>query len=256
MSDSPGKRLASFREGLQLTQRAFAAELGFSGGRIASIETDVAAPSRAFLERIAERYRISADWLLHGQGEMLMEWAGPGFSAPRGERVEPADQSRPLAGDLTVTWKQDGRELSQEFAFVRRYDLSVSAGTGLEAVEGAETEMLAFSTAWLRSVGASADLSVLVRVRGDSMVPTVPDGALVLIHVADQDTARPGIFAIVREGQAFVKRITPLARSPSGRPTSVAILSDNPGYPPDVVEGSDMNNLRIVGRVRCVLWTL
>lgn len=71
MDDSVGKRLASFRKTLGMSQRVLASALGVSPGRIGSIETDAVEPSRSFLQKISERYQISADWLLHGRGEMV-----------------------------------------------------------------------------------------------------------------------------------------------------------------------------------------
>jgi phage repressor protein C with HTH and peptisase S24 domain len=48
----------------------------------------------------------------------------------------------------------------------------------------------------------------------------------------------------------------PVARNKDGRPSALVILSDNPAYPPESLSGPEMNSIRIVGRVRCVIATL
>lgn len=243
MGDSPGKRLASFRGSLGLNQRGFAASLGVSPGRIGSLETDVAPPSRAFLEKIADIYGVNADWLLHGVGDMLRA-PGAGLSGRHG-RVESVDLSRPDHGDL----KYQGIE----YAFARRMELSVSAGNGLVPVDELEAEGIAFPVSWLRRLRMSADLAILVSVRGDSMAPAIPDGALVLLHVAERSLSAAGIYAFNLDGASFVKRLVPQSSGADGRPGAVAIFSDNPAYPPIVLSGSELNRISIVGRVRAVI---
>ncbi|MDP2737520.1 MAG: S24 family peptidase [Pseudorhodobacter sp.] len=242
MSDSPGKRLAAFRKSLGMSQRAFAASLGTSQARVGSMETDSAEISRAFLRKISERYRVSADWLLHGAGEMLLTEM-PGF-AGRSRRIEPAEPGKPLSGDFRF----DG----EDFAMITRMDLSVSAGSGLIPIDGGQSEALAFSRSWLMRNHISADLSVLVRVQGDSMAPGIPDGALALVHCGERQIEGPGVYAFNRGEASYVKRITPVSR----KPLVWVIASDNPAYPPETVSGSDLNEIRPVGRVRCVMVTL
>lgn len=53
-----------------MSQRAFAASLGVSGGLIGQLEADISQPSRAILEKISNTYGLSAEWLLNGRGEM------------------------------------------------------------------------------------------------------------------------------------------------------------------------------------------
>lgn len=242
--DSPGKRLASFRKSLELSQRALAAQLGVSGGYIGQIEADHIAPSRLILETISERYNVSSDWLLNGHGEQLHA-PMPGFAARKRGRIEPPDHGKPAHGDFA----HEG----EEFAMIDRYDLSVSAGTGLVAIEGADKDRLAFSRSWLLRNGINSDLAVLVRVKGDSMSPTITDGALVLIHLYEKALTREGVYAFNRDGASFIKRLVPAVAPNSDRPTAIVILADNPAYPPETLVGSQMNELRVIGRVRCAM---
>lgn len=141
----------------------------------------------------------------------------------------------------------------EEFSLVSRYDVNVSAGPGLvpasEMAEGA----VAFSRTWLARQHINASLAGLVKVSGDSMAPTIPDGAAVLIHSQETTVDREGIYAFSRDGEAYIKRLVPLGRDEDGRPATLVVLSDNREYPPQAITGRALNELRIVGRVRCVM---
>lgn len=242
MGDSPGKRLSLFRKEQQLSQRAFGASLGVSGGLIGQIEADISAPSRGFLEKISDTYGVSADWLLNGQGEMQRA-LGPGFKGTT-MRIEPPDRAKPAHGDF-----QSG---NIDYSLIRRMDLSVSAGSGVVALEGDAAASIALPSRWLSGAGVNGNLSVLVTVKGDSMAPAIPEGAFVLVHLMEKMVTKPGIYAFNLDGQSFVKRLVPAETDGDGRPIAISIISDNPAYPPKVLAGRQLNELRIVGRVRAV----
>lgn len=243
MDDSPGKRLASFRKSLGMSQRAFATQVGVSQTRVGSMETDAAPLSRAFLEKISEAYGVSADWLLNGHGEMLRA-PGAGFTS-RKVKIDPSEPSQPNHGELSVGGK--------DYAWVKRMGLSVSAGSGIEELPEDESEGVFFPMRWFERRGINADLCVLVSVRGDSMSPSIPDGALVMINCQDKLIGKPGIYAFSRNGQSYVKRVIPSGQDKLGRPQAIMLTSDNPAFPPVVLTGSEMNDLRLAGRVVAIL---
>jgi phage repressor protein C with HTH and peptisase S24 domain len=83
----------------------------------------------------------------------------------------------------------------------------------------------------------------VVRVKGDSMAPTLADGDDILVDGADgADRLRDGLYVLRVEEALVVKR---LALSPL--PGRVSILSDNEGYP----DWRDwpVSDVDIVGRV-------
>lgn len=137
------------------------------------------------------------------------------------------------------------------FSLIKRYDLSVSAGNGLLAVDEAEKDRLAFSNDWLRKMGIVPELAGLVTVWGDSMFPTIPDGSTVLFHAAEKDIAVPGIYAFTLDGEVFVKRLTA-----SSDLSVVSITADNPSYPAKLLVGPDIEYLRVVGKIRITMATL
>lgn len=245
MADSPGQRLAMFRKSLGLNQRDFAARLGFSAGRVGSIESDAAPPSRGFLERIAKEFCVSSDWMLHGVGDMLHPAAPPASDFT----IQTAN------GTLHIEAKRHA-EHTEEFKLIPRMELCVSAGSGLTPVDNEMADALAFSATWLARNAINSQLAVLVRVKGDSMSPAIPNGALVLVHLAEKVLEHEGVYAFNRGEASFIKRLVPSAIDKSGRPASIAILADNPAYPPELISGPAMNEIRVVGRVRCVMTTL
>lgn len=243
MGDSAGKRLALFRNSLGMSQRAFAAALGVSPGRIGSMETDKDTPSKNFLLKISDTYGVSADWLLNGQGEMQRA-IGPGFKGAT-VRIEPPNHADPVYSDF-----QSG---DVNYAMIRRMDLSVSAGSGVVAVEGQDAASVALPSSWLAAAGINPNLSVLVSVKGDSMAPAIPDGAFVLVHLMEKIVAKPGVYAFNLDGQSFVKRLIPAEADGDGRPLAISIISDNQSFAPKVLTGRKLNDLKVVGRVRAVL---
>lgn len=244
MNVESGQRLALWRKEKNLSQRELGSILGVSQGYIGDIEAGRSEPSRSFLQKLSERYGISADWLLNGHGTQLHAPI-PSFAARKYGRIEPPDYGKPAHGDFAYD--------DEEYVMIERFDLSVSAGNGLVPVEGAAKERLAFSRSWLLRNAINADLAVLVKVKGDSMAPTIADGATVLIHVVENVVKHEGVYAFTRDGACYVKRLIPAGISEAGRPTVIVILSDNPAYPPESLSGHQLNELHVIGRVRCAM---
>jgi hypothetical protein len=127
---------------------------------------------------------------------------------------------------------------------VPRFDVGASAGAGAFGGDERAPAHIAFDPAWLRRIarGAPEQLSI-IRVAGDSMVPTLSDGDEILVDRGDgAQRMRDGIYVLRIEGALVVKRV---ALHPSAR--TLSIRSDNPAYPgwPDCDPGA----VDIVGRV-------
>jgi hypothetical protein len=119
-----------------------------------------------------------------------------------------------------------------------------SAGPGSVVDEEKEAGRIGFDERWLRELAgaAPADLS-LIRVTGDSMVPTLGEGDDILVNRADAaDRLRDGVYVLRVDEALVVKRI---ALSPAGR--SITIRSDNASYP--VWTDCDPATIAVIGRV-------
>lgn len=121
-------------------------------------------------------------------------------------------------------------------------DLAFGLGETFTDHVSVETTRRRFPRAWLSTLTDAAPAHlVFARGRGDSMMPTLLDGDIVLIDKT-QHTFREQdvLWAVLMGDAAMIKR---LRMRPSGR---IALLSDNPMIPPDEVDPSE---IRIVGRV-------
>jgi len=133
-------------------------------------------------------------------------------------------------------------------ALVPLHDVLVSAGHGADAVEvGESAESLGFPEGWLRrQFGAPQNLRV-VHVKGDSMVPTLGDGDLVMIDITRRDRV-DGIFVLRLGDQLMVKRVLfPM-------PRRVLVTSDNRDYERwdrmiDLANGAASDGFQLIGRV-------
>lgn len=118
-------------------------------------------------------------------------------------------------------------------------DVGASAGSGA-ATDGEEARArVGFDPAWLRRVASGgADALSIIRVEGDSMLPTLAHGDEIMVDRCDgRERLRDGIYVLRLDGALMVKR---LAFNPARR--TVTIRSDNEAYPswpdcqPDQVE--------------------
>jgi len=246
MDDGDGKRLKEWRKKSKISQSELGALLGRSQGYIGDIEAGRAGLSRDLLARLLERTNVNVGFLLTGVGAMDRGGTDSGFSAgSRSSRVTPPNYAQPLSGDFSF----DGTE----FSLITRLEINLADGPGLIAVEGEDEKAIAVSRNWLLSHGLGADLCGLVQVKGDSMQPTVPDGALAIVNAAEMSVSSEGIYAYSRNGEAFIRRLVPVGLLKGGQPEAMVIISDNPAYPTETVSGQELNNIRIGGRVRTVL---
>jgi SOS-response transcriptional repressor LexA len=126
---------------------------------------------------------------------------------------------------------------------VPRFALGASAGPGAFAEDEAVQGQIGFDPAWLRGLGVSQSALSMIRVKGDSMAPTLGDGDDIMVDREDNaERARDGIYVLRMDDALIVKRLAP---NPATR--RCAITSDNPAYPdwPDC----DPAAIDIIGRV-------
>lgn len=167
---------------------------------------------------------ISADWLLTGEGEMLLDTPAK----------RPTNDS-----DHTDMQPEDW----DDFAMVPLYDVEASAGHG--AVVGEETQLcqLAFRKDWLINKGLQKDRLVTIKTKGDSMEPTLHDGDLLLVDTRVEKILDDSIYIIQDDHHLIVKRVQ---RALGG---ALAIISDNPRYKEQHLTPEQAESLKITGRV-------
>ena len=109
---------------------------------------------------------------------------------------------------------------------VAQIDLAVAAGAGAEAEDETVTERLTFRLDWLKSHGLDPSQCTVVKVQGESMEPTLPEGTAILVDRARRRRRVGGIFVVRTADGVVVKRA---GKDAAGR---WLLLSDHPAWEP------------------------
>lgn len=123
-------------------------------------------------------------------------------------------------------------------------DVEASAGNGaIVATHSEVRSVVSFERAFLRDLGAVPDHCKIIGARGDSMTPTIPDGALIVVDHSQREVVNGWISVVNVCGDLLVKRIR---RRLDG---TVELVSDNPIYPIETIGSDRIDQLVIIGRV-------
>jgi SOS-response transcriptional repressor LexA len=142
-------------------------------------------------------------------------------------------------------WKTVGSDLVR----VTRYDVQLAAGAGTWLDRAGQLDGLVFSRDFLARLGAPDGSGLfLLGVVGDSMEPTIRDGAVVLVDGRELRFA-DGLWAFALGDQLRIKRLRRGLHA-------LEVISDNPAYPPEQIAAADTDSLTLIGRVRWVGQTL
>jgi phage repressor protein C with HTH and peptisase S24 domain len=172
-------------------------------------------PSLENLTRIAKVVKVEPDWLLTGKG-----------------RVQGGDP---------ITEDYHNEFVAIQYAGVRP---SMGGGAIVEADERPGRDFH-FRRAWIRDrLKAAPSMLRVMAVQGDSMMPTLNEGDVILVDMNQRSPIPPGIF-VLHDGLGLVAKR--LEHVPLSDPPSVRIISDNAHYTPYECTADEVN---IVGRVR------
>lgn len=133
-----------------------------------------------------------------------------------------------------------GGPVTPELAGVARLDVAASAGAGALAESEDALRLARFDRALLRALGVRPEAASLIRVTGESMLPTLAHGDEILVDCDDRaPSGQAALFVVRHEGALLVKRV-------ERRGGRVLICSDNPAFPPIDAEPGDVE---VIGRV-------
>ncbi|WP_164885842.1 S24 family peptidase [Paenirhodobacter populi] len=118
-----------------------------------------------------------------------------------------------------------------------------SAGHGSAVRSEAPTTRMAFDLQWLKFIGIQPDAAVVLPARGDSMSPTIENGAPMLVDTSKTEITSGYIYVIAVEDDLLVKRVR---RRLDG---SIELISDNAIYGAETLDATRLGQLRVVGRV-------
>jgi phage repressor protein C with HTH and peptisase S24 domain len=120
----------------------------------------------------------------------------------------------------------------------------LSAGSGEAVFDFEEVDRShVFQRDWMQRRHLRAERCKLYEVKGESMSPTIGDGDMVMINMADREVVSGRVYALVAEDGLRVKRLIKRADG------VIEMRSDNPLqhiYPPEPILSG---NVAIIGRV-------
>ncbi len=197
----------------------WATDRGISGATMHEWLTKDTTPYPKSMAKLVAGTGIPEEWWLKGN------LPPPAAGTPQGSDLQPC---RPTVAEA-IHPQQDYDEwaktvpVADAFVPVRYYrNARVSAGHG--ANNGNERpDALLFSKSFLRTLGSAARDLFLVRVEGDSMLPTLQAGWTVMLDTA-RTTVSSGIYVIRLGDEEMCKR---LEVRPGGK---VRVISDNKFY--------------------------
>lgn len=177
-----------------------------------------------------------------------MEWfMGSEEHQPFYEPISPPTDKARASRSSIASQELAKYDVGDDFVSVPRFDVRLSMGAGAEVTAEDQSGALMFRRAFLGRLGVEPHNAKLMDSEGDSMLPEVRSGDIVLIDVGDSEMWADAIYAIRLDGKLMLKR---LQRVPGG----VKIISENAEkYHPIQVELGDEASQRdfvVIGRMR------
>lgn len=155
-----------------------------------------------------------------------------GGRKPRSPKLQKSAETRELG------------KVTSDFITIPFLNVEASAGHGAAvAIYEEVRSVISFERAFLRNLGAVPDYCKIIGARGDSMSPTITDGALIVVDHSQRELVNGWISVVNVGGDLLVKRIR---RRLDG---TVELVSDNAIYPVETIGPDRTDQLNIVGRV-------
>jgi len=192
---------------------------GISDTQLRRYVSGTSSPSADRLKRISDFTGLSVEWLMSGEGLALS--------------VEPSHPRVDKYGDVVN---------------VPYLSIRAAAGAGAVNHEVSRFEIVPLPRQFLRERGARSDRVQFIRASGDSMSPTIEDGALVLVDLSQTRIVDGGIYVVSLGDEVRIKR---LKKSLSGKIT-LHSDGDKSIFPDEELDSHEASALVVHGRV---FWT-
>jgi phage repressor protein C with HTH and peptisase S24 domain len=174
---------------------------------------------------LAQAARVSVGWLAGGEGPE------PRLIA----EVSPSHIASPNAG-------LDRRD----YVLLPRRPEAAAAGAESPPAPAA-VEFIALHHAWVRSTfGIEPERLLLETAVGESMLPGIQDGDLLLVDATENRFRSFGVYVLEIAGERLVKRVQPKLDG------SITLISDNAAYETEHIPPARAADVQVVGRV---IWT-
>lgn len=214
---SIGTRIKEARRDKKLTQKQLADKVGIKQPTLSELENGDSAGT-TMVASFAAALGVSALWLETGKGD----------------KHPPMELKKVVAVDENDT----------SFIQIKKVKLRLSAGiTGfMFDQDNSDESAISIPKKWIEANGYTVESLVAVKVKGESMVPSLNEGDTVVINTRDTTPKDGIVFAVNYEGEAVIKRLSRDAGD-------WWLISDNPDqrkYHRKLCRGSDCI---IIGRV-------
>lgn len=211
-----GNRLKETRNLVGISRDHASASVGVSRTTLQQWENGATEVSLETLEKLARLYKVSPQYLIFG-----------------------TDGDTPLPAPTSSA--------DDEYHYVPYYrDIIASAGGGKfsDGVIGTD-DFLAFRKDWINRTALTANDLVALNTDGDSMLPTIPENATILVDKS-KNIAKDGRIYVVRiDDRLYVKRTQWI---PTG---GLRLISDNSAYESFDISRQELEhgNIQVYGQV-------
>ncbi len=223
-------RLKQARKARKMSQVKLSEASGLDQTTISNLETGKVL-STSKLVQIAHALRVDAHWLATGSGTM----------EPRSLSRHPESNAELV--DMEVVEGDEPLRPDEVWLPLLR-EVEFAAGDGATQVIENHGAQERFSLPRLARAGVQPQNAALASVRGDSMAPTITDGATIGIDKGCRTITDGSVYALDHGGMLRIKK---LYRMPLSRMRVVSENSDE--YPEEVYSLADPDAPRIIGRV-------
>jgi transcriptional regulator with XRE-family HTH domain len=215
------KKIKLLRSSLELTQKDFALKLSIPLSTLKKIESGISNGLSAVEQILSnDEFVYLANWFFD-----------------------------PNATDTALSKKGSKSELNRSLSLghinLPFYKVKASAGDGVLVEAERQTHLISFKPEWLnKEIGVNANDVFLMLVDGDSMYPTLKNGAMIMVNKYFNGLS-DGVYVMRHEQNLLVKRLQML---PNG---IIKVKSDNALYEPWELhkENLDGTDIEIIGRV-------
>jgi phage repressor protein C with HTH and peptisase S24 domain len=216
-----GKKIKLLRSSLELTQKDFALELSIPLSTLKKIESGISNGLSAIEQILSnEKFIYLAKWFFDANNN----------EAPTINKSSESEPNQSFAVD----------HINLPF-----YEVRASAGDGALVEAEEQTHLISFKPEWLdKEIGVNPKDVFLMLVEGDSMYPTLKNGAMIMVN-RNFNGLSDGIYVMRHDHNLLVKRLQLL---PGG---IIKVKSDNNMYEPWEINKEHLNgtDIELIGRV-------
>ena len=198
---------------------------GMSSRVIGQYAAGTSDPTRGKMVALAVAAGFNVLWLATGEGPKRKE----GFEEKIPVQVSP---------------REDADQSQERYAGTNGHDGATGTVESMWNGSNQSVDYIHFKPEWIdKALGTSSDHVVLIKVKGDSMEPTLSHGDIVLVDTTDSGLKNDSLYVLQSRDLLLVKRIQYKTDG------TVLIKSDNKMYESETISGDKMGQLDVVGRV-------